>query len=70
MIEGGLFSSEHLTLWASVVIPLGSGIGWLIYRSGQNQLKIDLMWSWFSNHGSGITGYKPGDERGRRGRDT
>lgn len=53
----------HLEIIAGVVIPLGSGIGWLIWNASQQNLKINLMWAWYTNHGSHLTGYKPGDER-------
>jgi len=57
---------EHIEIVAGIVIPLGSGILWLIVRQVQNQLKLDLMWDWFTNHGHDVTGYQPGDERKRR----
>jgi len=67
-----LFSPEHLAMWATIMAPLGSGILWVllrqarqIEREAQNQVKLDTMWNWFTNHGSDVTGYKPGDERKR-----
>jgi len=56
-------TTAHLELAASILIPVGSGIAYLIWTQAQNQLKIDAMWLWFSNHGSELTGYKAGDER-------
>lgn len=64
---------SHFQIIAGIVLPLGSGMAWLmvrqarqIAREAQNQLKLDLMWEWFTNHGHDLTGYKPGDEhRGR-----
>lgn len=57
----------HLEIVASVVIPLGSGIVWLIWNAARQNLKVDLMWLWYTNHGSDLTGYKPGDEFKGRG---
>lgn len=48
----------HLEIIAGIVLPLGSGILWLIARQARQDLKIDTMWTWFTNHGSNITGYK------------
>lgn len=59
---------SHAELAASIIIPLGSGIGWLIWNTAQQNLKLNLMWIWFTNHGHDITGYKPGDEFRTRGR--
>ena len=64
--DTSLFSAEHLALWASIVGPLGSGIVWLIWKQAQNQLKIDWMWDYLTNHISDQTGYRPGDERKRK----
>jgi hypothetical protein len=35
-------SWARLEIVASILIPLGSGIGWLIWKQSQNQLKLDL----------------------------
>lgn len=65
-----MWTTDHIQLaiavWASVVVPLGSGIGWLIYKQAQRDLKIDMMWEWYTNHGHDITGYQPGDEHRRK----
>ena len=45
-----------------IVCPLGSGIGYLIWQQAQLNLKVDILWGWYTNHGSSLTGYKPGDE--------
>lgn len=61
------FTSTHLEIIGTILMPLGSGLAYLIWRTGQNQLKLDLMWEWFTNHGHETTGYQPGDElRGTR----
>lgn len=64
----------HLSMVAAVVVPLGSGITYLIrgqIRSAAAQarieLKVDTMWEWFTQHGHEITGYQKGDEFRRRG---
>jgi hypothetical protein len=59
---------SHAELAASIVLPLGSGIGWLIWNAAQQNLKTNTMWSWFTNHGHDITGYRPGDEFKKRGK--
>jgi hypothetical protein len=59
-------SWARLEIVPSILIPLGSGIGWLIWKQSQNQLKLDLIWESFTNHGSQLTGYKPGDELASR----
>jgi len=53
----------HVGIVAGIVLPLGSGILWLIWNASQQTMKVNTMWDWFTNHGSDITGYKPGDER-------
>lgn len=58
----------HVELAASIVIPLGSGLGWLIWNTAQQNLKLNVMWLWFTNHGHDITGYQVGDEFKARGR--
>jgi len=70
MIDTNLLSTEHIELVGMIVIPLGSGIVWMLKRQAreitlqaQNQLKLDLIWLWFTNHGHDITGYQPGDEK-------
>jgi hypothetical protein len=68
MTEPSLFSAEHIELVGMIVIPLGSGILYLIWNQAQNQLKLDLVWEWFTNHGHELTGYKPGDEKRLGGR--
>lgn len=55
----------HIGIIASILLPLGSGLIYVIYQLGQMTLKIDLMWKWFSNDAHELTGYKPGDERKR-----
>lgn len=55
-------SWAHLEIIAGVLIPLGSGIGYLIWTQAQNQLKLDALWHWFTNDAHELTGYKPGDE--------
>lgn len=71
-MDNHLFSPEHVQLIGLIVLPLlgtlGSGIGWLIWKSAQNQLKIDYMWDAMTNHLSELTGYKPGDEKKHGGR--
>lgn len=47
---------------ATVLVAIGSGVVYLIYGQGQQNVKINTMWDWFTNHGSDITGYKK-DER-------
>lgn len=56
--------STHLTIIISILVPLGSGIAWLIRgqlaaarAQARMELKVDTMWLWFTNHGSDITGY-------------
>jgi hypothetical protein len=58
----GLFSPEHVQLIGLIVLPLGSGIGVLIWRQARMALKVDTMWGWYTNHGSDITGYKKPDK--------
>ena len=58
-------SGEHIALWLSIVLPLGTPLVILLWKASQYALKVDLMWSWYTNHGSDLTGYKPGDERKR-----
>jgi hypothetical protein len=62
MTDTSLFSPEHVQLLGLIVLPLGSGVGYLIWNQAQMKLKVDLMFEWFTNHGHDITGYKPGDE--------
>lgn len=54
----------HIGILA-LFIPVISGLAWLIWNASAQNMKINLMWEWFTNHGSDITGYKPGDERRR-----
>lgn len=56
----------HIGIAASIVIPLGSGIGYLIWQQAQMAVKVEAMWTWYSNDAHEFTGYKPGDERKRR----
>jgi hypothetical protein len=55
----------HIGIAAGIVIPLGSGIGYLIWQQAQLTTKVDLLWHWFTNDAHEFTGYKPGDERKR-----
>jgi len=56
----------HVGIAASIVLPLGSGLLYVIWQLSQMTLKLDLIWEWYTNHGHEITGYKPGDERKRK----
>lgn len=40
----------HIGIAASIVIPLGSGIGYLIWQQAQMAVKVEAMWGWWSNH--------------------
>lgn len=51
-----LFSADHIALIGMILIPLGTGIGILIWRQAQMALKVDLMFAWFVNEGHEITG--------------
>jgi hypothetical protein len=64
--DSGLFSIEHIELVGMVLFPLGIGMGYLVWQQAQMALKVDMMFLWFTNHGSDITGYQPGDEKRKR----
>jgi len=55
-METSLFSTEHIELIGAILLPIGSGIIYLIWQSAQMKLKVDLMFSWFVNDGHEITG--------------
>ena len=45
-----LFNAEHIEMIGMILIPLGSGIGYLIWMFAQLTLKVDIMWEVLSNH--------------------
>lgn len=65
-------TQAHVEMMATVLTVLGGGLAWIIKRQQASikllvegaarqariELKVDTMWTWFSNHGSDITGYK------------
>jgi hypothetical protein len=46
----------HIGIAAGIVIPLGSGLGYVIWQQAQLTLKVDVMFEWFTNGGHEITG--------------
>lgn len=59
-------SWTHVGIIASILVPLGSGIGYLIWQQAQMALKVNTVWAWFSNDAHEFTGYRPGDEFKKR----
>jgi hypothetical protein len=66
MAEPTFFSLEHIELFGIIVMPLGSGIMYLIWQQAQMTLKVNTMWRWFSNDAHELTGYQPGDEKRKK----
>jgi hypothetical protein len=73
MHDSNLFSAEHIELAATILVPIGSGILYLMRQAAKSianqarmELKIDLMWAWFTNEAHELTGYQPGDEYKRK----
>jgi hypothetical protein len=66
MTDTSLFSPEHVQLLGLIVLPLSSGILYIIWQTAQMKLKVDQMWSWYSNDAHELTGYKPGDEKKKK----
>jgi hypothetical protein len=52
----------HVEIIAGILIPLGSGLIYVVYQLGQVNVKVTTMWEWYTNHGSSITGYKKNEE--------
>lgn len=50
MTEPNLFTTEHIELVGIILIPIITGIGYLIYQQAQLALKVETMWAWWSNH--------------------
>lgn len=45
-----LLTTEHIELIGIIVMPIMSGIGYLIWKLSQVAFKVDTMWEWLSNH--------------------
>jgi len=53
MITEQLFSTEHvemLTGIGTLLLPIGVGLGRLIWVQARLMLKVDIMWEMMSNH--------------------
>lgn len=48
--DSTLLTTEHIELIGLVLIPIGMGIGYLIWQQAQMALKVDVIWTYFTNH--------------------
>lgn len=62
-----LLSLEHVELVGMILIPMGSGIAYIIWQQAQLALKVDVLWEFFSNH-QGMHGLNAMLEQKRNGR--